>query len=72
MLTLLTWKSWELQMLSDLQMSWKPFGLTMTYGEFSELVAWYIQKNTADALDNKEEQGYANELYPQKLDSWTY
>jgi hypothetical protein len=59
-------------MLSDLQMSWKPFGLTLTYEEFTELVAWYIQKNAADTLDNKEEQGYANKLYPQKLDSWTY
>ena len=58
-------------MLSDLQMSWKPFGLTLTYKEFTELLTWYIQKNTADTLDNKEEQGYANKLYPQKLDPWT-
>ena len=58
-------------MLNDLQMSWKPFGLTLTYDEYTELVTWYIQENISEALDNKEEQGYAHKLYPQKLDSWT-
>ena len=60
-----------MKMLNDLQMSWKPFGLTLTYDELTELVTWYIQKNISENLDIKEEQGYANKLYPQKLDSWT-
>ena len=71
MLILPTLKSWVMKMLNDLQMEWKPFGLTLTYEEFTELVAWYIQKNISDTLDIKEEQGYANKLYSQKLDSWT-
>ena len=59
-------------MLSDLQMPWKPFGLTFTFGEWDELVTWYVQKNISENLDTKEETGYANKLYPQKLDSWTH
>ena len=48
---------------SDMKMSWKPFGLLLTYGEWDELVTWYIQKNISDALDNKEEDKDAFKLY---------
>ena len=43
-------------MLNDLQMSWKPFGLTLTYDEYTELVSWYIQENISEALDNNKEE----------------
>ena len=59
-------------MVSDLEMSWKPFGLTLTYGEWDKLVAWYVEEYVTANLDNKEEHHNAVELYSQKLDSWTY
>ena len=58
-------------MLSDLEMPWKPFGLTLTFGEWDELVTWYIQKSISENLDKKEDNSYAEQLYSQKLDSWT-
>jgi len=52
-------------------MSWKPFGLTLTYGEFNELVTWYINKNTSDPLNTKEGTNYAKNLYSENRYSWT-
>jgi hypothetical protein len=58
-------------MLGDLEMPWKPFGLTLTFGEWDELVTWYIQKSISENLDKKEDNSHAEQLYSQKLDSWT-
>lgn len=57
-------------MLSDLEMSWKPFGYPFTYGEWDDLVTWYVQKKISNALDTKEENNYAHNLHSQKFDSW--
>ena len=46
-------------MLNDDVMPWKPFGLTLTYEEFSDLLAWYINKESTDTLDNEEDIDYA-------------
>jgi len=59
-------------MFSDLEMEWKPFGFTLTYGEWDDLVTWYVQKKISNALDNKEENNYAYKLYSQKFDSWPH
>ena len=59
-------------MFSDLEMEWKPFGFTLTYGEWDDLVTWYVQKKISNALDNKEENNYAYNLYSQKFDSWPH
>ena len=34
---------------------WKPFGLTLTYGEWDELVTWYVQKYIDETLNTMEE-----------------
>ena len=46
-------------MLQNEEMPWKPFSLTLTYEEFSDLVAWYIDKHSLDTLDIKEVNNYA-------------
>jgi len=43
---------------------WKPFGLKLTYGEWDDLVTWYVQKNISRILDTKEDQDNALELHP--------
>ena len=48
---------------SDIKMSWKPFGLTLTYGKFNELITWYLQKYISERLNNKEEDKDAFKLY---------
>jgi len=50
-------------MISDLEMSWKPFGYPFTYGEWDDLVTWYVQKKISNALDTKEENNYAHNLH---------
>jgi hypothetical protein len=45
--------------IGDDLMPWKPFGLTLTYKEFDELVTWYVQKYISERLDTKEEQNNA-------------
>ena len=45
--------------MNDLEMPWKPFGLTLTFREWDELVTWYIQKHISDTLDKKEDNRYA-------------
>lgn len=59
-------------MLSDLEMSWKPFGMPLTYGEWDDLVTWYVQKKISNALDTKEEKNYAHNLHSQNFDSWPH
>jgi len=59
-------------MLSDLEMEWKPFGMPLTYGEWDDLMTWYVQKKISIALDNKEENNYADNLHSQKFDSWPH
>jgi len=44
--------------MNDLEMSWNPFGLTLTYQEFSDLLAWYIERHSK-ILYTKEEDYYA-------------
>lgn len=51
-------------MLSDMELPWKPFGLTLTYKEWDDLVTWYIQKNMSNTLDTQEDTTYAHKLYP--------
>jgi len=41
-------------MLGDVMLPWKPFGLTLTFEEWDDLVTWYVHKNALDALDTKE------------------
>lgn len=41
-------------MIDNLLLGWKPFGLTMTVGEFEDLLTWYIQKNSSTPLNTKE------------------
>ena len=43
---------------------WKPFGLELTYGEWDDLVTWYVQKKISEILDTKEDQDNAIELHP--------
>lgn len=49
--------------LSDLEMSWKPFGLTLTYGDWDKLVTWYIQEYYDHNLHTMEEDKDAFKLY---------
>ena len=37
--------------LGDLNMSWKPYGLTLTYKELDELITWYVQKYMSEELN---------------------
>ena len=53
-------------------MEWKPFGMPLTYGEWDDLMTWYVQKKISIALDNKEENNYADNLHSQKFDSWPH
>jgi len=50
-----------------IELPWKPFGLTLTYKEWDELVTWYVQKDISERLDIKEEQRYAQELYSKNI-----
>jgi hypothetical protein len=45
--------------MNDLEMPWKPFGLTLTFREWDEVVTWYIQKHISERLDKEEEDYYA-------------
>jgi hypothetical protein len=45
-----------MMVFDDIKMSWKPWGLTLTYSEWDELVSWYIQENISEALDNNKEE----------------
>ena len=50
-------------MFDDIELPWKPFGLTFTFEEWDDLVTWYIQKNCQDLLNTEEGFVYANKLY---------
>ena len=52
------------KIFEDKELPWKPFGMTLTYKEWEDLVSWYIQKRVSDNLDNKEEKSNAYNLYP--------
>ena len=41
-------------MLADVELPWKPFGLTLTFEEWDDLVTWYVHKTTLDTLDTME------------------
>ena len=56
---------------ADTQMEWKPFGLSMTYEEFNELLSWYITKYSLDNLNMVEDYTDADKLYSKKFNSWT-
>jgi hypothetical protein len=52
-------------MLSDdLEMSWKPFGLTMTYEDFDDLLSWYIDNMLVEQLNTMEDNTNAIKLRP--------
>lgn len=53
----------------DLQMSWKPFGWTMTYASFNEVYTWFLIKDLLTNLNNVEENTNAIKLHPKKFDS---
>ena len=44
-------------------MVWKPFGLTLTYERFDELLAWYIDKYYSERLNTMEVINNAVELH---------
>ena len=50
-------------MFEDTELPWKPFGLTLTYKEWKDLVSWYIQKKISESLDKKEDNSNAVKLY---------
>ena len=50
-------------MFEDDLMPWKPFGLTLTYGEWDKLITWYVQKSISERLDTKEDMDNAIKLY---------
>tara|TARA_R100001377_G_C3162575_1_gene100206 strand:+ start:492 stop:650 length:159 start_codon:yes stop_codon:yes gene_type:complete len=51
-------------MLSDdLEMSWKPFGLTMTYEDFNDLLSWYIDEYIVAPLNTVEDNTNAIKLH---------
>ncbi len=52
------------QMFDDVMLPWKPFGLTLTYKEWDELVTWFVQKKISERLDTEEVKDYAIKLYP--------
>jgi hypothetical protein len=41
----------ENNFLEEMELPWKPFGLTLTHGEWDDLLTWYIQKNISERLD---------------------
>ena len=43
-----------MSILSNEPLGWKPFGLTLTLGEWDNLVNWYLKKHFHE-LDTKEE-----------------
>jgi beta-glucanase (GH16 family) len=53
--------------MKSLEMSWKPFGLTLTYERWDELVTWYVQKKIVETLNKKEEDKNAFKLYSEKF-----
>ena len=60
-------------MIEDKELLWKPFGLTLTYKEYRDLISWYIQKKISDNLNKKEEdKNNAFKLYSEDLTSRTY
>jgi hypothetical protein len=46
------------------EMSWKPFGLRLTYGAWDELVTTYVQKALDERLDTKEAKKDAIRIHP--------
>ena len=53
-----------MMILDDIDMSWKPYGLTMTYADFGDLLSWYIDKHLADSLNTMEDNTNAIKLRP--------
>ena len=45
-------------------MEWKPFGRSMTYEDFQELLEWYILKYSIDNLNTTEVTNNAIKLHP--------
>ena len=52
------------KIFEDKELPWKPFGMTLTYKEWEDLVSWYTQKRVSDNLDRKEASNHAHNLYP--------
>ena len=48
----------------DIEMSWKPFGLTMTYEDFDDLLSWYIDNMLVEQLNTMEDNTNAIKLRP--------
>jgi len=46
------------------EMSWKPFGLRLTYGQWEDLFTDYVQKALDERLNTKEVKKDALRLYP--------
>ena len=42
--------------LEDEELPWHPFGLTLTYKEWNELVTWYVQEYYDHNLNTMEEK----------------
>jgi len=47
----------------DIDMSWKPYGLPMTYEDFSDLLAWYIDSQMLEQLNTMEDNTNAIKLH---------
>tara|TARA_R110002051_G_C8705567_1_gene495006 strand:- start:721 stop:879 length:159 start_codon:yes stop_codon:yes gene_type:complete len=47
----------------DFEMSWKPFGLSMTYEDFDDLLAWYIDRESVKQLNTLEDNTNAIKLH---------
>lgn len=47
----------------DIEMSWKPLGLSITYADFEEILVWYILKHSLDSLNTAEVTNNAYKLY---------
>ena len=46
-------------MMNDLEMPWKPFGLTLTFSEFNKILTTYVQNYISERLDKEEEDYHA-------------
>ena len=47
----------------DIDMPWEPFGLPMTYEDFSNLLAWYIDNPMLEQLNTMEDNTNAIKLH---------
>jgi len=47
----------------DTKMPWKPFGLSMTYKDFNDLVSWYIDSGLVKQLNTMEDNTNAIKLH---------